>query len=53
MAFPGLGRRVEVLVLVDQTRTNRADARPQVCENRVTLTREQVDGEWLVADLET
>lgn len=45
--------RVQVFVLVDQTRTNKADKQPVVYQNWVTVTMEKVDGDWLVADMDT
>lgn len=45
--------RVQVFLLVDQTRTNKADKRPVVYKNWVTVTMQRVDGDWLVSDLDT
>lgn len=45
--------RAQVFVLVDQTRTNKAKRKPVVYRNWVTVTMEKVDGDWLVAGLET
>ncbi|MBB3042946.1 DnaJ domain-containing protein [Nocardioides soli] len=45
--------RARVLLLVDQERTNKAEKRPVVYKNWVTVTMEKVDGDWLVAGLET
>lgn len=45
--------RVQVFLLVDQTRTNKAEPEPVVYKNWVTVTMEQVDGAWLVARLDT
>ena len=45
--------RVQVFVLVDQTRTNKQDKRPQIYKNWVTVTMEKVGGDWLVADMRT
>jgi Mce-associated membrane protein len=45
--------RVQVFVLVNQTRTNKKYTQPQVYKNWVTMTMEQVDGDWLVADMQT
>lgn len=45
--------RVQVLVLVNQSRTNKLRPEPVVFKNYVTLTMHQVDGEWLVADMAT
>lgn len=45
--------RARVFLLVDQTRTNKASKRPVVYQNWVTVTMENVDGEWLIADLKT
>jgi Mce-associated membrane protein len=45
--------RVQVFVLVDQTRTNDKVKQPQVYKNWVTITMEKVDGDWLVAGMDT
>jgi Mce-associated membrane protein len=45
--------RVQVFLLVDQTRTNKQFTEPQIYKNWVTVTMEQVDGDWLVANMET
>ncbi|MDF1606023.1 DnaJ domain-containing protein [Nocardioides sp. YIM 152315] len=45
--------RAQVFLLVDQTRTNKAEKRPVVYKNWVTVTMEKVDGDWLVAGLDT
>lgn len=45
--------RVEVFVLVDQSRTNKASKEPQVYKNWVTITMQRVDGDWLVAGMDT
>jgi len=45
--------RVQVFLLVDQTRTNKADKQPVVYKNWVTVTMENVDGDWLVSGLDT
>jgi Mce-associated membrane protein len=45
--------RVQVFLLVDQSRTNKADKKPVVYKNWVTVTMEQVDGDWLVSGLDT
>ncbi len=45
--------RARVLLLVDQERTNKAEKRPVVYKNWVTVTMEKVDGDWLVSGLET
>lgn len=45
--------RVQVFALVDQTRTNKQFTEPQVYKNWVTITMEKVDGDWLVASLDT
>lgn len=47
------GDRVEVLVFVDQARTNRAESEPEVFRNQARLTMQRVDGEWLVDDVVT
>jgi Mce-associated membrane protein len=43
--------RVQVFLLVDQSRTNNLSKQPTVFRNWVTLTMEDVGGDWLVADL--
>jgi Mce-associated membrane protein len=45
--------RVEVFLLVNQTRTNKESKEPQVYKNWVTVTMEEVDGDWLVAGMDT
>ena len=45
--------RVQVFVLVNQSRTNKEHRTPEVYKNWVTVTMEDVDGEWLVADMRT
>lgn len=45
--------RVQVFVLVNQTRTNKEETRPQIYKNWVTMTMENVDGDWLVAGMDT
>lgn len=45
--------RVQVFLLVDQERTNKADKQPVVYKNWVTVTMENVDGDWLVSGLDT
>ena len=45
--------RVQVFLLINQTRTNKKFTEPQVYKNWVTVTMEKVDGDWLVADMET
>ncbi|GAB3201042.1 hypothetical protein GCM10027062_22090 [Nocardioides hungaricus] len=45
--------RVEVFVLVNQSRTNKQVKQPQVYKNWVTITMQQVDGDWLVAGMDT
>ena len=47
------GDRARVFLLVDQTRTNKADKQPVVYQNWVTVTMQRVGSEWLIADLET
>ena len=47
------GDRVEILVFVDQARTNRAEGEPEVFRNQARLTMQRVDGEWLVDDVVT
>lgn len=45
--------RVQVFVLVNQTRTNKKETDPQIYKNWVTMTMEKVDGDWLVAGMDT
>ncbi|GAB6986914.1 J domain-containing protein [Nocardioides pyridinolyticus] len=45
--------RVEVFVLVNQSRTNKQSQEPQVFKNWVTITMQRVDGDWLVAGMDT
>ncbi|WP_028643320.1 J domain-containing protein [Nocardioides sp. URHA0020] len=45
--------RVQVFLLIDMTRTNKAEKQPVVYQNWVTVTMEKVDGDWLVAKLDT
>lgn len=45
--------RVQVFLLVDQSRTNKAEKQPVVYKNWVTVTMEKVDGDWLVSGLDT
>ncbi|MCW2773752.1 MAG: Heat shock protein DnaJ protein [Nocardioides sp.] len=45
--------RVQVFLVVNQTRTNKKDTAPQLYKNWVTVTMEKVGGDWLVADMET
>ena len=45
--------RVQVFALVNQTRTNNQQKTPQVYKNWVTITMEKVDGDWLVAGMDT
>ena len=47
------GDRVEILVFVDQARTNSASSEPDVFRNQARLTMQRVEGEWLVDDLVT
>jgi Mce-associated membrane protein len=45
--------RVQVFLLVNQTRTNKAEKKPVVYKNWVTVTMQKVDDDWLVAGMET
>ncbi|WP_432476512.1 J domain-containing protein [Nocardioides sp. GXQ0305] len=45
--------RTEVLLFVDRPTTNKVTREPVVYKDQVTLTMENVDGEWLVDDVET
>lgn len=45
--------RVQIFLLVNQTRTNKKFTKPQLYKNWVTVTMEKVGGDWLVADMET
>lgn len=44
--------RVKVLLFVNQTIRSKASKQPRVAGSRVTVTLEQVDGRWLVSQLE-
>jgi len=43
---------VKILLFVDQSTTSAKLERPQVDQNRVILTMSQVEGRWLVSNLE-
>lgn len=45
--------RVQVFVLVNQSRTNNKVKQPQVYKNWVTVTMEKVGGDWLIAGMDT
>ncbi len=45
--------RAEVLVMVDQTTTNKTSKEPTVIKYWVTMTMERVDGDWLVGAMRT
>ena len=45
--------RVQVFALVNQSRTNKKFTEPEIYKNWVTITMEYVDGDWLVASLDT
>lgn len=45
--------RVEVFVLVDQATTNKQRTEPSVIKYWVTVTMQEVDGDWLVARMRT
>ena len=45
--------RVEVVMFVDQETVRRGETEPVVFQNYVTVTMQEVDGEWLVDELET
>jgi len=45
--------RVQVFLLVDQTRTNKAERQPVVYKNWVTVTMERVGDDWLVSGMDT
>ncbi|WP_426242439.1 J domain-containing protein [Nocardioides sp. LHG3406-4] len=45
--------RVEVVLFVDQETTNKETTEPVVYQNYVTVTMQDVDGEWLVDELQT
>jgi Mce-associated membrane protein len=45
--------RAQVFVLVDMTRTNKAEKQPVVYRNWATVTMERVDGDWLVSGIDT
>ncbi len=45
--------RVKVVLFVDQETTNKETTEPVVYQNYVTVTMQEVDGEWLVDQLDT
>lgn len=45
--------RVEILLFVDQTTTNKSSKEPTIYRNQATLTMENVEGEWLVDAIRT
>jgi len=45
--------RVQVLLFIDQPRTNKANPTPQVFEDQATATMQKVGDRWLVDDLKT
>lgn len=45
--------RVDVLLFVDRPTTNKLNPEPIVYRDQVTVTMEQVDGEWLVDEMVT
>lgn len=45
--------RVKVVLFVDQETTNKQTTEPVVYQNYVTVTMQEVDGEWLVDALDT
>ena len=45
--------RVQVFLLVNQTRTNKQSKQPTIFKNWVTVTMEKVGGDWLVAGMDT
>ncbi|MBB6627281.1 hypothetical protein H5V45_08095 [Nocardioides sp. KIGAM211] len=45
--------RVEVLLFVNRPTTNKQVTEPVVYKDQVTVTMQKVDGDWLVADLQT
>jgi Mce-associated membrane protein len=45
--------RVQVFLLVDQSRTNKAERKPVVFQNWVTVTMERVGDDWLVSGMDT
>ena len=47
------GDRAQVFLLVDQSRTNKASAKPVVYRNWVTVTMSKVDGDWLISGMQT
>lgn len=44
--------KVQVLLFIDQSVTNRASPRPQIDRSRIRMTMENVDGRWLVSRVE-
>lgn len=45
--------RVQILLFVNRTRTNKASPEPVVFRDQVTVTMQRVGGDWLVDDLQT
>lgn len=45
--------RVQVFLLVNQTRTNKKSTQPEVYKNWVTVTMQDVGGDWLVDGMDT
>lgn len=45
--------RVEILLFVNRPTTNTATTEPKISRDQVTLTMENVDGEWLIDDMKT
>lgn len=45
--------RVEILLFVNRPTTNTATTEPKVSRDQVTVTMENVDGEWLIDDMKT
>jgi len=45
--------RVEILLFVNRPTTNKAQSEPVVYKDQVTLTMENVDGDWLIDDMLT
>jgi Mce-associated membrane protein len=44
--------KVQVLLFIDQSVTNRASPKPQIDRSRIRMTMENVDGRWLVSKVE-
>ncbi|MEB3048926.1 Mce protein [Mycolicibacter sp. MYC123] len=45
-------KRVEVLLFVDQSITNAVRSQPRIDRNRIQMTMERVDGQWLASQVD-